>query len=125
MDMRELKALEIAARSKITFDGSAWVVPSQTSAGLKYRVTIKPPSCTCEDFGLTGKPCKHVIAAKLVCERDGGEQAPAIDTDTAPVRKTYTQNWPAYATAQRTEKNRVQTLLVDLCRNLPDPDCSR
>ena len=30
MDMRELKGLEIAARSKVTFDGEAWLVPSQS-----------------------------------------------------------------------------------------------
>ena len=119
MDMRELKALEIAARSKITFDGEAWIVPSQASLTTKYRVTINPPGCTCEDFGLTGKACKHVIAAKLVCERDGGEQAPKMDTSAIPVRQTYRQNWPAYNLAQATEKRRLQILLADLCRYLP------
>ncbi len=122
--MRELKALEIAARAKIVYDGSAWVVPSQTSLTTKYRVTIIPPGCTCEDFGLTGKPCKHVIAAKLACERDGGEQAPAIDTDVIPVRKTYAQDWPAFNRAQATEKRRLQVLLADLCSRLPDRDRS-
>ena len=37
MDLRELKALEIAARFNITFDGEAWSVPSQTGGG-RYRV---------------------------------------------------------------------------------------
>src|SRR5205823_4790690 len=37
MDMRELKALEIAARSRIIFENGAWLVPSQTT-GEKYRV---------------------------------------------------------------------------------------
>jgi SWIM zinc finger len=72
MDMRELKGLEIAARSRITFEGGAWVVPSQSSSG-KYRVILRPEgdSCTCEDFALTGKPCKHIHAARFVRERDG------------------------------------------------------
>jgi hypothetical protein len=101
MDLRELKALEIAARSRIVFDGSAWQVPSQSGGG-KYRVTIDPPGCSCEDFQLHQQACKHVIAARLAFERDGGSHAPAIDTDAVPVRPTYRQNWPAYALAQRT-----------------------
>jgi len=39
MEMRELNALELAARSKIDFDGTTWIVPSQTTTN-KYRVTI-------------------------------------------------------------------------------------
>jgi hypothetical protein len=31
MDLRELKALELAARAKIVYDGNAWSVPSQAS----------------------------------------------------------------------------------------------
>src|SRR5271154_6732577 len=96
MDMRELKALEIAARSKITFDGGVWIVPSQTT-GNKYRVSIgTQPSCQCEDFQLRQQPCKHIIAARLVCARDHGGKAPEIATDAVPVRQTYKQNWPLY-----------------------------
>lgn len=48
VDLRELKALEIAARSKIAFDGKTWLVPSQSS-GNRYKVTIgSEPSCECE-----------------------------------------------------------------------------
>src|ERR1700757_3893093 len=51
MDMRELKALEIAARSKIVFDGGVWLVPSQTSPGTRYSIKLgDTPSCQCEDF---------------------------------------------------------------------------
>ena len=55
VDIRELKALEIAARSKITFDGKHWLVPSQTNPSGKYRVILgTQPSCECEDFQLRG-----------------------------------------------------------------------
>src|SRR5438093_7475514 len=122
MNVRELKALEIAARSKIAFSGGFWLVPSQ-AAGGKYRVTIEPnPSCECEDFQLRKEPCKHVIAARLVCERDHGGKAPAVETDAVPKRKTYQQNWPAYHKAQRTEKHRLQVLLHDLCRTIRQPE---
>ena len=122
VDLRELKALEIAARSRITFADGAWSVPSQSSPTTTYRVTFgERPSCECEDWQLR-KPqlCKHIIAARLVSERDHGGQAPKIDTKEVPKRKTYKQNWPLYNLAQTTEKHRVQILLHDLCRNLPN-----
>jgi transposase len=121
MDMRELKGLELAARSRIVWDKTVWIVPSQTS-GAKYRVTIgESPTCQCEDFSLTGKPCKHVIAARLTCERDHGGKAPGIVLDIVPKRPTYKQNWPAYNEAQQQEKDRLQVLLADLCGGIIEP----
>jgi len=121
MDMRELKALEIAARSKIGFDGGAWLVPSQ-SGNTPYRVTLtaNAAACQCEDFALTGKPCKHILAVRLVLERECGAEGPTIETDAVPKKPTYKQNWPAYNAAQATEKRRLQVLLHDLVRNLPE-----
>jgi transposase len=122
VELRELKALELAARSKIDYDGKCWVVPSQSSPGTKYRVTIgAEPSCACDDFQLRKQPCKHVLAARLVCARDHGGQAPQIVTDAVPKRPTYQQDWPRYDQAQRTEKDRFQALLFDLCRGLETP----
>lgn len=123
MDMRELKGLEIAARSRIEFRDGAWLVPSQTHPTKNYRVLLKPEddSCTCDDFGLTTQPCKHIHAARIVRERDHGCKAPIIDTDIVPKRPTYPQNWPAYNISQSTEKHRFQELLFDLCRGLEEP----
>jgi transposase len=122
MDMRELKALEIAARNKLTFDGEAWFVPSQ-SGGDKYRVTLgRDPSCTCEDFQLRQGECKHILAARVVRARDYGGADPKIKTDKVPRRPTYQQNWPLYDQAQMTEKDRFQELLFDLCRGIEEPD---
>jgi transposase len=84
-------------------------------------VTLKPVSCTCDDFQLRQQPCKHVIAARLVQERDHGGQAPKIDTDSAPKRPTYKQDWPAYNLAQTTEKHRLQVLLHELCLGVEEP----
>lgn len=118
MEMRELKALEIAARSRITCADGVWSVPSQSGGTVTYRVTLKPEVfCDCEDFGIRAAnsatarlaaPCKHIIAARLVQERDGTEPAPVMDTSAIPKRPTYKQNWPAYKEAQRTEKKRLQ-----------------
>jgi transposase len=122
MDMRELKGLEIAARCRIGFKDGAWLVPSQ-SRKVTYRVILaaQGDTCTCEDFALANKPCKHVHAARLVCERDHGGKAPAMDIDVVPKRPTYKQNWPAYNLAQSIEKHRFQELLADLCRGIEEP----
>ncbi len=122
MDFRELKGLELAARARIEWDGTAWQVPSQSGNGT-YRVTTWPgaETCQCEDYSLRQAPCKHIIAARLVEERSGKRPAPPIDTDTQPEKKTYTQNWPAYNLAQTTEKHRLQRLLAELCDGLPEP----
>jgi transposase len=122
MDLRELKGLEIAARCKIEFKDNAWLVPSQ-STNVKYRVVLTPgaSSCTCEDFQLHQKVCKHIHAARLVQERDYGGQAPIVVADAVPKRPTYKQDWEAYNEAQITERHRLQVLLHDLCRGLEDP----
>jgi transposase len=122
VDLRELKALELAARARIVWDGEAWSVPSQSANGL-YRVVTWPgaESCECEDFALRQQACKHVIAARLVEEREGKRPAPAMDTDTPPEKKTYPRDWRAYDEAQTTEKHRLQVLLADLCRGVPEP----
>jgi transposase len=128
MDMRELRGLELAAKARIAFADGAWSVPSQSGTGA-YRVTIgSEPSCSCEDFQLRQQPCKHVIAARLVCARDHGGKAPEIAADAVPRKPTYRQDWPRYDHAQRTEKNRFQVLLHDLCHgleNLPQPKTGR
>jgi transposase len=121
MDLRELRGLEIAARLRVTPEDGIWIIPSQSGGG-KYRVDLKgdKPTCTCDDFLLRQEPCKHIHAARLVQERDFGGKAPPIDIEAVPKRKTYKQKWIAYNLAQTTEKKRLQALLFELCRRLPD-----
>jgi transposase len=120
VDLRELKALEIAAKAKIAFDNGVWDVPSQTGSG-KYRVTLgSQPSCECEDYQLRKEPCKHILAARIVCARDYNGQPPAVVVDAVPKKRAYKQRWPLYNLAQQTEGRRFQVLLADLCRGLTD-----
>jgi transposase len=120
MDLRDLKALEIAARNKIPFVDGAWMVPAQSSDAC-YRVTVgAQPSCSCDDFQLRQLPCKHIIAARLVCAREHDGKPPPLRTDSVPKKPTYKQNWSMYNEAQQTEKYRFQKLLFDLCRGLPN-----
>lgn len=124
MDMRELKALEIAARSKVVFHLGRWLVPSQTTNAV-YAVTLSPVSCNCEDFQLRALPCKHVIAARLVAARDGDAEAPPLVVDEVPKRKTYQQDWPKYDRAQQTEKDRFQELLFQIVQGVVEPPSAK
>src|SRR5690242_1973479 len=105
MDMREAKALEIAATSRLTFENGVWLVPSQNSTSV-YRVSLLAGkgTCDCEDFALSGEACKHILAARFVQARDHGGQPPVVNTDVIPKKPTYKQVWPAYNLAQSTEK---------------------
>ncbi len=65
MYSRELKAQQLVATNRITGRDGVYSVPSQSGTG-SYRVILNGmfPGCTCPDFELTGKDCKHMIAAR-------------------------------------------------------------
>jgi transposase len=122
MDFRELHGMEIAARFQVVFADGAWRVPSLSTAGKIYRVTLGDRmACDCEDFQLRRKACKHVLAAQIVCARDHGGAPPSILVDAVAVRPSYPQNWPQYNEAQQTEKHRFRELLFDLARGADEP----
>jgi hypothetical protein len=121
MDPREERDLIIAATCRLS-DGT-WLVPSQTNRdAITYRVNLEAKSCTCPDHVEGGFTCKHYYAASIVHKRDVLRDGTVIETKTLTLteKKVYKQDWPAYNAAQATEKRRLQVLLVDLCRNLPD-----
>lgn len=124
---REQRGLAIAALAKLDNKNGVWMVPSQSGNG-KYEVIHQDgaPRCSCPDFELRGGKCKHIFAVEYTIERerhaDGSETL--TRTMTMVEKVTYKQDWPAYNKAQATEKGRLQILLADLCRNLPEPDLS-
>jgi hypothetical protein len=70
VDARQERGREIAERMRVVKQDGAWIVPSQS--GLPpYRVTLDDGDirCTCDDFALRAKPCKHVFAAAFTVER--------------------------------------------------------
>jgi transposase len=127
MTDREIKALQIAAKSKLTRKGNMWLVPSQAGHG-EYQVSVDPDffNCTCPDHDFTQARCKHIFAVQYVIEREQTADGQTVVTETVKVsRKTYTQNWPAYNAAQTHEKSQLQALLYELCQNLPEPEQKR
>lgn len=127
MDAREQRGLEIAAKARIERAGSAWLVPSQSdNTSRRYRVTRTPdgPHCTCPDFELRGQTCKHGYAVEIVVKRETvtettaeGETRTTV-METAAVRVSYPQQWPAYNRAQCAEKEVAQVLLCGLCAGI-------
>jgi uncharacterized Zn finger protein len=124
---REIKALQIAAKSKLRRKVNVWFVPSQAGHG-EYEVThgLFEPRCTCPDYEFRNARCKHIVAVEYVSMRETTSDGQTVVTETVKVtRKTYTQEWPAYNAAQTHEKSELQALLYELCRNLPEPEQRR
>lgn len=126
MDTRSVKALEITGDARITFKNGVWSVPSQTNGSVRYTVnpSLNNPSCTCDDFQLRGKPCKHIEALRLLLDHQiKGEPTPV--PPPRPKRPTYKQQWPEYNEAQTHEKDHFQALLFDLCSVIPESPPSK
>jgi DDE family transposase/SWIM zinc finger len=125
MDAREDRGRQIAETCKVQRLGSEWFVPSQSGTG-RYIVRLDPerPRCTCPDFELREMRCKHIYAAEYTLKSQQNPDGSTTVTETVTVQKrtTYRQDWPAYNAAQACEKDRVQELLFELCRDLPEPE---
>jgi transposase len=125
MEERELKALEIAAKSKLTRRGKTWLVPSQSVRGAQYTVKLDPqePECSCPHFECRKQRCKHIFAVEYTVEREQTADGETVFTESFKVtRKTYSQDWKAYNVAQQHEKAELQSLLYELCRAIPEPE---
>lgn len=129
-DARQDRGLVIAARSRITKTANGYSVPSASEEGTRYMVVPhgENPSCSCPDFQTRRVKCKHLWAVSYVIEREQNADGTTTVTETLTVtetvqkKTTYKQDWPAYNAAQAVEKDRVQELLFDLCRTLPEPE---
>jgi hypothetical protein len=61
MDLRELKALEIAARAKVAFDGTCWLVPSQSGANYEEARGAESRADFVHKVGLALKECRESV----------------------------------------------------------------
>ena len=103
MDVRRQKAHEIADRARITLVDGCYRVPSQSGNGT-YTVLLDATGalCDCPDFELRGgpgKPCKHIMAARLFRDREARGavlRSDSVEPSPKAPRKTYKQDWPNY-----------------------------
>lgn len=120
---REAKALEIAARTKLTRKGDVWIVPSQ-SGPKSYMVDADPvsPHCTCPDFESRRMRCKHIYAVEITLKREYTNDGHTETlTETVTVKQKYTQDWQSYNAAQQTEKSHFLAFLYQLCSKVEEP----
>lgn len=129
MDVREERGKAIAAMGAVkkTKDALIYYVTAQSKPGsYKVDLTGDEPTCSCPDFELRCKPCKHVFAvAYTVVQQqnpDGSTTVTEEVTVTVAKRKTYPQVWPAYNAAQTSEQDKFQVLLADLCAGISEPE---
>jgi transposase len=129
---RENRAILLAATAKITQGPKGWRVPSQAGRGHSpYTVNLDgdTPHCTCPNHELAGRECKHILAVRIVRQRelfdDGSEKVTESVTVTRTVCKSYPQNWKAYNAAQTTENAKFQALLRELCEGIEEPTQKR
>jgi hypothetical protein len=99
MEPREIKGLEIAAKTKLTRkgNGNLWLVPSQRNKQEKYTAVLdaEKPSCTCRDHEFTSDRCKHIFAVEYTIQREQTADGATITTETVKVtRKTYRRIGP-------------------------------
>ena len=135
---RRKRGLAIAALVPIKKLRSGYRVPSQSPEGGHYMVNLDGdnPRCSCPDFALRQKPCKHIIAVVLTVYRESGADTPgalseleadAPETDEiaevkTPARPTYPQNWRSYDGAQEHEGQYFPILLHEMCNSAIQPE---
>lgn len=121
MELREQRALHIAATTALAPDRGRWKVPSQSGNGNYVCLVTADGSwtCSCPDFEERLAPCKHVMAIEITMRREtkskGGEFSETV-------KITYSQNWKAYNGAQCNEKRLFMKLLADLCSGIEQPE---
>lgn len=87
MEPREIKGLEIAAKSKLVRKGNTWYVPSQSNKQEKYTVALtdEKPQCTCRDYEFRNDKCKHIFAVEYTIEREQTADGHTVVTETVKV----------------------------------------
>ncbi len=126
MIARKQRGQVIAETLPLAKMGEEWVVPSQTGKGVYIvgKDEFGNPHCQCPDFDNRGVKCKHIFAVEFNLTRAVAVDGTVTVTKSVTVteKTTYKQAWPAYDRAQSREKDRIQELLFDLCRELSESE---
>ena len=119
---REERGREIAKRGGIRQIGSRYAVPSQSGTASTYTVDIVAETCTCPDFELRRRQCKHVSAVYIWIAWGSEVAKDGTVTETVTVkRKTYSRDWSSYNAGQVNEGLYVERLLRALCDGIEEP----
>jgi transposase len=116
-NLRQERGLAIAKEFEITKESDrSWKVPSQTDTKTFYIVKSNGISaeCNCPDCK-KGFKCKHIFAVEYIVTQTTYADGTLKQEIT---KKTYTQNWNSYDTAQKYEKEKFMKLLSDLVQNI-------
>ena len=118
---RKERGAILANECEVKQSHGGWRVPSQTGIGT-YIVTTDgdKETCTCPDYKNRDSKCKHIHAVEYTKEYKITDDGDLQVTET--VTKTYSQNWPAYNDAQRSEYRVFMELLADLCQRIKEPE---
>src|SRR3989344_6429898 len=112
-ELRKQRGYEIAKNSRIQQTEKGWKVPSQTGTG--YYVVVSNgfgAECNCPDHEVRKTKCKHIWAVELIVTQEVDNEGNVTVTKT--MRKTYSQDYKNYDTAQKSEKRLFMKLLSDL-----------
>ena len=122
---RQQRGLTLATTVNIRRKSGMFEVPSQTNSGASYIVAKVTDEfhCTCPDYELTGRTCKHGFAVQYLLKLERTDDGTV--TETRAVKVTYGQNWPAYNRSQVVEKEAFCALLRDLVADVPSPEQKR
>ncbi|MDQ1446572.1 MAG: hypothetical protein QOI20_3036 [Acidimicrobiaceae bacterium] len=121
MDGRELRAVQIAATTRLEPRNGQWSVPSQSGTG-SYEVAVAEAGvwhCTCPDHETRLVDCKHIKAVEFTIRRETDSGGVKF---TELVKVTYSQDWAAYNKAKTREGEHFPELLGRLCSLIPQPE---
>ena len=127
-ESQQQRGLAIAALEPIEIGRSGYRVPSQSKDGF-YIVNLDGdhgPVCSCPDFDLYQRPCKHIYAVRLSLRREehrecGRDQKDGVHLPMTKKQKTYQRDWRAYDKAQNNESKHFEVLLRALCDRIVQP----
>ena len=128
---REQRGLAIAALEPIENTKLKYQVPSQ-SMNTFYTVDMDGeggPICTCPEWALRQRPCKHIYATQLALRREDIRESEWDEKDDdhqnmgRKQKKDYNKgrNWQAYDGAQKNELRHFEVLLRVLCDRIEQP----
>jgi len=119
---REGRGRLISRSSRIVKLKNSWSVTSQSNSNHSYLIKFKgdSPKCSCPDYTISKKKCKHIYAVEFYIKREIDEEGKL--TQTKGVRVTYGQKWNAYDKSQTNEKIVFMKLLKDLTTFTQQPE---